>query len=257
MTTKLHPLPDPTALIASAALPSGAKEKTVQKPSPINTISGPLIVRKNAPLMPEPPLSATLCKQDNGSLSISIAPDISADDLFSALKFANKTFDSFVLTGSLEFQASFCLLARGLGAGHKTEDCPFAGKDDSILGTEQLRALAQVAQAKGHSHHLPIEVQSLTDGGRLAEKQVRSVKKAGEKMGLTTHCYVSQSSVSRYVTVSKPGSLVESLEIRISDHGHGTTGKNGLSIGLKDSVLPVVSRLERHFGVASEKSNCR
>lgn len=216
------------------------------------TVTGIPIARKKPPELPPLP---TLARCFNGKpstaerLVLGVECGICAADLLVAVRYANKLFESFELSGHVEFQASVVLFARGLGAGHKVVDHDAFLREREWLTDEQLTDLAHAAQDGGVLHGLGAEMQSRTNGDALCDAMVVTIKAQAHALGLTVQDTVSRTTVSRYLSISTASSGISALEVRISDHGGDQAGQQ-INLRLRDSVEPVLLALRQRFGFA-------
>jgi hypothetical protein len=214
------------------------------------SVTGIPIVRKMPPVLPPLP-SLARCFYGNPRSTewpvLSIECGISAPDLLVATRYGNKLFESFELSGHVEFQASFVLFARALGAGHKVAGHDAFLQEREWLTDEQLTDLAYAAQDGGVLHGLGLEMQSRTNGDALCDAMAVAIKAQAQALGLTVQDRVSRTTVSRYLTISRASSGIPALEVRISDHG-GDGGAQRINLRLRDSVEPVLLALRQRFG---------
>jgi hypothetical protein len=190
--------------------------------------------------------------------------------LLVAVRFANKKFEDFELSGPDEFQASVVLLARALGAGHKVAGHGRAHREAEVLSDDWLTELAYAAQAEGLLHRLGPDMQCRTNGEDLCAALADAIKLEAKGLGLHVEEELSRSTVSRYLTISRAsenslaggsaGTGAVPLEVRISDHG-ASSNRQRIDLRLNDDVAPVLARMRQQFGrfgqvEAPAASNC-
>lgn len=206
----------------------------------ILAITGPLIVRKNPLEIPELPIHVELTETP---ITVRINSEIGASELLRALRIANKLFERFDMEGTLELEAGIVLLATGLGVYHKVEHLPVSGVAERCLPETTLEELANVAQDAGILHRMSAEIQALTNGGDLCNQKSEAIKREAAALNLVVQEYSSSVSVSRYLTITRPG-MPETVKVRISDHGFGS---GEVTILLRDSIKPAIDAMRATF----------
>lgn len=214
------------------------------------TLSGPPIIRKRPPVLPDLPLHTRCFNSVLGTAEIQtvgVDNGIRARDLLLAIRYANKLFDSFELSGPMDFQASIVLFARAFGIAYKVEGHITLNREDEWLTEEQMDDIAYAAEEAEMLHRLGTEMQYRTNGRYLCYKLAEAIKAEALALGLTIQESESRSDVSRYLTISGVClGISTSVEVRISDHGFGY-GNDRIDVRLQDSAESALLRIRNIF----------
>jgi fructose-specific phosphotransferase system component IIB len=217
------------------------------------TFSGPLILRKKALVLPDLPSQARCIVNGGDPTSIPIVAvekGIPATELLSVLKYANKLFEVFELTGDSEFQASVAILARAFGISYKVVNDAAFHRESDWLNDSQLNELAYAAQDAEILHRLSDDIQFRTNGHALCYEKSEAIEAEAQTLGLVVQVSQSQSTVSRYLTISATDSDIAAMDVRISDHG-AASATQCVRMRIQDTVDDVLMQLRRHFRTPS------
>ena len=204
-------------------------------------ISGPLVVRKNTPVMPVLPAAVREVDTPEGPVLL-LEKALNPAEVLAVLRFANMRFAKFILEGPSEFKVCFALFVEGMACG-KLEANEYAPRTEETvpLTSAALDEIARAAEDAGVAHRMPEYMRWRTDGDDVCFAQAQEVAQAARALGLEADVFVSQSTVSRYVRVRHPASHKEGIEVRISDHGVHPSDQ--FAVRLRESTGPVIAEL--------------
>ena len=180
-------------------------------------ISGPLIVRKRALVLPTLPAAAKHVREP--TQTVLLQEGAGMGDIYGTLVYANKLFDSFEIQASLRTQAGLTWFALALGASHKLSGatgCSGLG----ALGEADLDAVVGVARQFERAHHLPLDMQLRGDCAQQLQSRAEELVCLGCDLGLELRLTVSRTTLSVYLEFRRNQSD-EPFNMRLSDHRTG------------------------------------
>ena len=242
------------------------------------TISGTFIIRKNAVVTPDsPPHTHCIMSESNPNVieTVAIETGIQNSELLCAVKYANKLFDTFELTGDSEFQATIGIMACAHGVGLKIPNI-FSNFDhkDMVRNTPELQAekvctdqlsesqlndLAKALQEAGILHRLSVEMQSRSFGLDQAFERFRAILALTKDMGL--HADVDQSklrAINLSIEICALQSDIQPVTVRFGGPdkvNFDSLNQNYLDINFNDGIeaalLQLRSQLRNQFDPAT------